>query len=82
MPESHASLLSLFPIRAWLYYLIYSPIDRLMSFRSTAFRFSFRRFGRNKTYGTHPPIEADEPEYGGGRNGRCRPVWVARLVAN
>ena len=29
---------------------------------------------------------ADEPEYGGGRNGRSlrvsRPVWVARIVAN
>ena len=31
---------------------------------------------------THPLIEADEPEYRGGRNGRCRPVRVARLVAN
>ena len=31
---------------------------------------------------THPLIEADEPACGGGRNGRCWPVWVARLVAN
>ena len=34
--------------------------------------------------GMHEPtplIEADEPEYGGGRSGRSGPSQVARLVA-